>query len=494
MGRHMIADFSGRLTFAGTLDGSVERYPWDRSLGLPELRCELITDVIYGKKLLINDGYLAENSALARELRDIGTSLLGNLLREGDARLFARDGLAKNIAEGIEKSASEGVQVHRALLKDPDWPALRNSLEYLSRRVSNFTIPWPEDKNIGELFAILIARVSSMHAAERASIVDPLFFHIFDEVHRKFDAAASRSSYTEARATWEACCWEYFGKKVDPLSIIGNTTVRQRETADHDYANVRKLMNVANEVYHLACAIGAGHAIKTENPQGIDTSTVGVSTALVTAFPDLISAALLTEESMDLLKVAALNRLLIAVPSSLDFKGDYSFIARFRGNDECRIAGQHYLDSLKKFIMSSITETECANARAEYDAKLRKIMAPAIEPEWPLRMEKHLIDLLKMPIGFALDVPLHGGGKFLGMVIGELGPKNYNMFKIIERLFTTSVEARVAVALAEPGNVATQSADSYKLVRRLGLYVGPLNPDGITQVAKQAKTRKVSTS
>jgi hypothetical protein len=80
------------------------------------------------------------------------------------------------------------------------------------------------------------------------------------------------------------------------------------------------------------------------------------------------------------------------------------------------------------------------------------------------------------------------------MVIGELGPKNYNMFKIIERLFTTSVEARVAVALAEPGNVATQSADSYKLVRRLGLYVGPLNPDGITQVAKQAKTRKVSTS
>jgi hypothetical protein len=492
-GWSMITDFNDRLTYVGTLDDVVERYPWPTHFGLPELRRQLVTDAIYGKKLLINDGYLIANPKLAGELRDVGKSLLGNLLREGDARLFARGGVTNNIAAGIENSAVLGVLTHQEILRSSDWKTIRDNLENLSNNIPKFTVPWPDDKNMGELFSILIARIGAMGAPERASILDLGLFHAFDAIYKQFNEIASRSSYNGARTIWETCCWEYFGKKADPLSIMKLTTIAERNATYADYTNVRKLMNVANEVCHLAYAVGAGHAIQTRCPVGIDNATVAVSTALVTAFPDLVGTEAVGEGSISLRKAEALSRILISIPSNLDFTGDFSFIGRLRGNHDCRTLAQHYLGNLKQLIAADDDEIEpafvnqCVNARDQYVAKLSEILAPAIEPEWSVRMEKALIDLLKAPIDQLSDVLLYGGNKISVMSIGALVPNSYRTPKIIERLFKANVEGRKSSHQRRIKVALTASINSYELARRLGLYVGPLKPEGIIQIAQQAK-------
>jgi len=164
-----------QVTYYGTLDDVVHRYPWGqerfgRPLDLHALQSQLVTAAIYDKTVVINDGYLIANQLLVPDLSDTSTSLIGTMIKGRFAYLYARGGEARLI-EGMERTAKDGagVKTHAAIMLDKErWKLLRHGLSQLEYYARGEIIPWPYDKNMGHVFYLLIVNggVKPGHLAE----------------------------------------------------------------------------------------------------------------------------------------------------------------------------------------------------------------------------------------------------------------------------------------------------------------------------------------
>ncbi len=295
----MLSDFRRQLTYYGILDDVVQRYPWPARINLRSIQHQLITSAIYGKRILINDGYLLANPMLVDDLSDIGHSLTGALLRSGVARLFTRSG-DSNLAEGIERTA-EHVASHRALINDRKrWPRLRSELEALADDVGHRNVPWPRDKNMGQIFYLLMERIAGLSGRESEAIVPRQLRGDFDAIFELYRGLMN-PTYDGARNYWEEACWRHLaGRDVDPGALGTLRLQRAQLAAFPEYPRVVPFMNVANEVYHIAYSAGAARSVALSSDAALTDSTVGVATALVSAFPDLVGEEAVTaDEGID---------------------------------------------------------------------------------------------------------------------------------------------------------------------------------------------------
>ena len=481
----MFTGFRDRLTYFGTLDDAVERYPWPTEIDLPTMRQQLITSAIYDKKILVTDGYVVANATLLNDLKNIGTSLMGNMLTSEVARFFLRDE-AFNLAEGIERNAAT-IATHREVVNDKNWPSMREDLELASKRVEHLTLRWPKGKNMGHMFYLLLERVRGMNQQDKQGIVGSTRTRDFDRVFDEFQRRINRTNYDAARTTWEDCCWWAIGglPQTPKLSILYDKNERARLRR---YDDIRVFMNVANELHHLAYSVGADASLREESTGVSKKSTIGVATSVITAFPDLIGpeeVACVSEHK----GLQYLNQLLITVPPELKFKEDFSFITQFTSLGSCRHAREHYLQSIEEFLNGSVEfdspafRTSIA-ARDEFVNELAQIMFPHVEKNALFNGVEFAISglayLLKTCLVGAADRLLGAASSFIGCFPLEIGVDHFKT-KLVERLLVSFVEA----SLTREGIAATYTDNTLRVARNYGFYLGPLKEEGCLELANK---------
>jgi hypothetical protein len=478
----MLTDFRNRLTYFGTLDDVVYRYPWPKALDRRAIQHQLVTAAIYDKKILVNDGYLIANPTLLAELVDIDQSLIGNLLTSGTARLFARGGIA-NLGAGLEASA-EKIATHREVQKDTKkWRQIRDQLDYMSGEVSRYTVAWPDDKNMGQLYYKLLSETTGMQSAMRASLLPPELFDDFDAIHKLFDSDIDHRTFDAARTTWERHCWTHFndGHVVEPDQITRLSSLHERVRAFPKYPRVRMMMNVANDIYHLAYSVGALHAIQKTPSEGIDGTTIGMASSVMTAFPDLVGSEEMREPQAPKDRLHELGQLLITIPPAIKFTEEFSFATRMRSNWRCRKTREAYLAALADFIDGKLTFEEAIEACDDYINILAILMEPSVTRNFyetllaqslESAIERASAGLMKI-IQAARSVEIFAEFA-LPIGLDHVG----NLF--VERL----VRARIRAGFLQDGVEATQGGHdgSIRLARTIGLYMGPLTPSGAAAV------------
>lgn len=137
------------LTYLGTFDDSVQRFPWNIPTDDEYLEHSLARHVVLGDKLLLNDGYLAMHPTSQKALLAGTKSLMFNLVNDGFIRIMSAE---RSISESIRKRAESGVATHLALLQSADWPELSRNLDEVSRRQSreDYFHGWPQkDMTLG---------------------------------------------------------------------------------------------------------------------------------------------------------------------------------------------------------------------------------------------------------------------------------------------------------------------------------------------------------
>jgi hypothetical protein len=478
----MFSGFQRQITYYGTLDDVVDRYPWPNPLDLRALRQQLITSAIYGKQVLINDGYLVANPLLVPDIKNIDGSLLGEMLTTGVARLFSRSH-ETDLAQGIMGTA-ERVRSHRLITESSDWPRLRGQLDYLSRQVGHHAQTWPAEKNMGHLFYLLMARLAALPGHDRDAIIPRANGEDFDAVFRMFDDAIDKQSFDSARSIWEEYAWRHVARRdIDPNALGAVRIPMERLTLFPGYDRVTVLMNIANEAYHFAYAAGAGHSVRTDPARKPDDpSDVGVSTALVSAFPDLASRERIDEATQDPEHLARFNQLIVSLPADVEFGEDFRFVRSIDADDEVRGSRTAYITALEQFANGG-DFAAAYRVRTDYVKALAKYMGPA------LRIKRRYIGYQKLSdlmLNYASDFAINAITelpKILAPGIGHLISTGVDHMrgKMIERMLSARVEA----ALGEEGIRATQVRGALPLARKYGFYLGPLQPDGVKLLLDQ---------
>lgn len=470
----MSISFQNQLTYYGTLDDVVDRYPWPHQVDLETARRQMITSAIYRKTALINDGYLVANPHLLPDLSNLTRSLMGAMLLSGNARIFARTSTT-NLAEGIEKSA-EHVATHRALVKSNDWSRIRRNLEKLSEDIPHRIITWPADKNMGEMFHILLCETINAPDSKIGSLTKDEYR---PELERTYDRYVQMTPppYETARGNWERAAWiAIAGYEVNPWEIAKLRSVPRKEKAHPEYERVRVMMNFANEVYHLAYAAAANWSVRTDDREKVRALEVGVATAF---FGDAFDCAVIdeAEDEKDRFIRERIDGLLITVPRNLQFKENFTFVGEFVRDETTEEIGDKYLSALSKFVSDGVGEQEVLKLRAEYAHALARIMAPHVHRGIAGKAAESLAGkLLGMPVD-AVDWGLSAAGWLIG-----LGKDQFNT-PMVERMRRT----RVAAQLQEQANFGQQFINDGRLARELGFYLGPLEQQSMNRLAEKAK-------
>ncbi|MEJ8856774.1 hypothetical protein WKW79_19525 [Variovorax robiniae] len=254
-------------TYMGLLDDSVVRYPWRFKVDVGVLNYLLTVELIHGKPVLLNDGYLVNNEIARAELlkRD---GLLWELVRNGFVRVMARGGDQFKLHD-MPLRMAEHIPTFKALVEDRipgvQWTEFREALSGLDKQLrdAGLLVPWPSlDAGSGFLALVenLRERGASPHALGIGRHVGKTTFASFlDEV-----ADILSKDTRGARTTWELTAIKY--------------------ADDPDQTNAPKLfkdalMNLANEMYHynMGILLTAEHG-----------SSVSVQTQTSAAFDDLL--------------------------------------------------------------------------------------------------------------------------------------------------------------------------------------------------------------
>lgn len=459
-----------QVTYYGTLDDVVHRYPWGRErfgrpLDLHAIQGQLVTAAIYNKTVIINDGYLIANPLLIPDIEDVSTSLIGTMVKGQAAYLYARGGEA-NLIAGMERTAKNGagVKTHAAIMADKDrWPGLRNGLERLERHSRGEVIPWPYDKNMGHVFYLLMRSVREKSGVQSSTIVPDRMKTDFDAIFEKFEERLD-ADFDQARTVWEEEAWTYFrGSDLDDTTLGTGRFVVEELKAQPEYEDVRTMMNVANEMYHLAQSAGASRGLQHNSGHELAKPDLmmGVATALVDDHEGLLAPR---DPGSNGEIYSTLNRLMISIPPSLKFTGDFSFIEKLRDVKGVQDARGFYLETLWRFANGVATFDEAAAARDDYSFRLAEILYKHVQDSRTLKSVGHLGELIVATATTTIS-------PFASWLVG-LGMDSLN-----NRLFERVSKRRVSVALRKEAIHAAQNHSN--MTRDTGLYIGPLEAQGL---------------
>lgn len=263
------------LTYLGTFDDVVVRYPWPVAVSQAYLKAMIVRHALFGGRLLLNDGYLVSHPLAQAALLERFENPLFGLIDEGFVAILSTE---QDILGSIDKRAESGVASFVALKRRTDWPALAQTLGPLSERLrrSGGFVPWPR-RDMGSGFAAAMARARGPDPSRPRSRKElglartpkPMLRRVF----AKFDEEASRS--TEAlRTKWERIVLDEAERRV-----WGDKTAIRRE-----------LMGLANEAYHF----NFGSCLSAEREE-----IVGVETRHSEAFDELLDVPAIDYELLE---------------------------------------------------------------------------------------------------------------------------------------------------------------------------------------------------
>lgn len=251
------------LTYLGTFDDVVQRYPWAAPVNEAYLRIMIVRHVLFGGRLLLNDGYLVMHPLLQRALVQGAKNPLLGLIDEGFlAVLSSKD----DIVSSIEARASSGVESFVKLRDSPVWAEMAPTLSAVSNRLRErkLFLSWPR-KDMGSGFAAAMSRARGPDDAPRPLPdigLDRTPKGVAERVFGRFQETAART--TEAlRTRWENIAQE----EVDRAFMLDKRKA------------MRELMGLANEAYHFNFA----SCLSAEREE-----VVGVETRYSEAFDELL--------------------------------------------------------------------------------------------------------------------------------------------------------------------------------------------------------------
>ncbi len=262
----MTAPDTTGFNYLGTIDDVAVRFPWRFKLTESALNQSLLTQVIDGRPVLLNDGYLVQH-AIARQAVTDRQSLLWELMRVGFVRVMSRGGNRYGLAEMPERMSK--IDSFFDLVHDQvpgvTWKTLRMHLEDADRtlRRHGHLLDWPAFESASGFQAFaqrLLDRGShprslGMGRHVRPEVLRDFLQRFIEQVER--DPVGPRDR------------WEKLARRLS----------RRPGVADDPAAFLRALMNFATETYHynMGVMLSAHHGV----PVSVETQTSA-------AFDDLL--------------------------------------------------------------------------------------------------------------------------------------------------------------------------------------------------------------
>ena len=252
-------------TYVGLLDDVAERYPWKFNLSKQFLEHLFVVELLHGKPLLLNDGYLVQNTYLRESiLRREG--LFWELLQAGFVSVMHR---GHSLAEMPEKMA-KNVDSMRALVSDHvtgiEWKTFRPHLEQLDTdlRVRGQYVKWPRFHS-GAGFEFLADRLLGRGASSRSlGIGQTVSNTALSDFLKAYLEALRHNNHEAPRTLWENLAIQF---SQNPKYTSNGRTF------------IVAMMNLANEMYHY----NMGLMLSAEGERRIS-----VQTQTSPAFDDLL--------------------------------------------------------------------------------------------------------------------------------------------------------------------------------------------------------------
>ena len=244
--------------YLGTIDDVAVRHPWRFKLTESALNHSLITQLLDGRPVLLNDGYLVHHP-LARQAVLDRNSLLWELMRVGFVRVMSRGGDDYTLAEmpyRMSKVQSFFDLVHDQV-KDVRWKELRAALEETDQelRARGHLIQWPAFES-GSGFQAFAQRILDRDSSPRSLGMGR---HVRHEVLREFlqrYLVKIASDPVGPRDTWEK---------------LAQRMSKQEGKTEDAKAFVTSLMNFATETYHYNMGVMLSAHYKV--PVSVETQT-----------------------------------------------------------------------------------------------------------------------------------------------------------------------------------------------------------------------------
>lgn len=280
------------LSYLGTVDDSVFRYPWRFKISKARLEHSLAVQIITGSPVLINDGHFILHPIIQESLLS-KDSLIWAMAKVGYLRIMSRGYGSYGLDEmPIKMATAGGVDSFKALIARPDWSEIQKRLRDTNDILSSkgHIQPWPAfDLSSGFLlFAQKLLRESS---SETVGISHVVRTDIFQDFLKQFveDLAASMKA---PRTIWENLSKQYASKSgvtYDPVEFV------------------RALMNLANEIYHYNMGVCLSADLKLP---------VSVETQASSAFDDLLVTQQVVVEDIPMLPRIHVPKVVLSAKSS----------------------------------------------------------------------------------------------------------------------------------------------------------------------------------
>lgn len=252
------------VNYYGSIDDVVHRYPWKFKLTSQRLFHSMAAQVIDGRPLLLNDGYLV-NHPVARSAVLQKDNLLWALLEKGFVKLYVRGGENYNLQEMPERMSH--VESFRDLVGDRvpgvSWRELRRKLASVDKRMRDHgaLVSWP-NYDTGSGFKVLVDRINAKESSARSL---GLGFLVRNETLREFLKRFRDRLESDPRGPRDQ--WEKLAKQISE---------DRRYNVENPTQFVAKFMRLANEMYHynqgvmLAATLNEPVSVETQTSAAFD--------------------------------------------------------------------------------------------------------------------------------------------------------------------------------------------------------------------------------
>jgi hypothetical protein len=329
------------ITYCGLLDDFALRHDDLAIRTLEELNEHLIAAVLFGGKLVINDGHMLLHPALQEAVVTPDKSPLRHLARTGFVRVLTRNkGMLQDLAHEM---ATKNIASAQKLLAKPWYkstfqPAIGSWAEQLRSSAFDAFMPWPNLQTNAVFHSVSRVALQSLEASE------PGHAKQFGNFRERLEKTAGR------RTEWE----EEAGKLVKEAKLFSDV--------------YNSLMRTANEAYQYSwgCVLGTtGNAVQvlTRAPRHLDNFNLAVGELdsslpkAVTVFvPDLTFAAKAIHHRWELLAETSLPTHPVNQTKQIFLTKLQQYYAAVRSNEkEVQLAARDYGTVLSKHFGKSET-------------------------------------------------------------------------------------------------------------------------------------------
>lgn len=412
------------ITYLGSLDDVVQRYPWNITVDLTHFNQMLIRKALLGEKVIINDGYLLNHPCARQALLDPTSSPLKALIEANFVHIMSRSGSLLDVAE---KMSAQGVDSFSQLQKGEDWQALQSFLRRWEpglQRINNF-LPWPK-KHISHGFDAMLTRSRCLSVEELAmtSVTDDDFQRAFDRYNQKntFDKEATRTR-------WEQACIEVVGSHPDARAKMG------------------ELMGLACEAYHYNFAV----CLTAQFSQ----KKVLVETRYSRAFADLIQLGQPTES--ELVDIPS-----VTIPRSLRFDQPQLWKELVDPFSDVASVQQIYQETMDQFFAGQTDAKQLENASRRYSKALSIHFGNG---EGEGRIKRTALSIGFLGAGLAMGGPVTAG--LLWLAENSLLPTVTRVFKLRDKGFFRQQSSAQPLELSRH-NLMSSLCVSQPLAKQLG--------------------------